>query len=103
MPAHLNFTEFTDDEILWVNKEAVNQFFNSVTIGDASENDAGVIFAAANQAALGASTYVSINILDELGVVTTTQIVSKDAFDALKAAYDDLILKLKVAGTMVGD
>ena len=63
MPANVNFTEFTDEEVFLQDKEAANTFFNNLTVPDATTSDRGVVKKAAAVAALGALTTYTITTL----------------------------------------
>lgn len=103
MRAHLNFTQFTDEEIAWATKDDLNQFFQDITVDSASESDEGTVKRTANIAAPAATTYANINVIDETGAITVTQIPSKNSFDELKSKFETLLSSMKTAGQMTGD
>jgi hypothetical protein len=96
-PANLNFTEFTDPRVLWVNVQAVNTFFNSITVSVSGENIPAATLTelgGVKQMALTAfnppvanATYVTINLDDGSAPV---DIPSHDAFVDLKTRVDYL-------------
>lgn len=102
-PAALTFTEFTDPRVLWVNVQAVNQFFNSITvsIGNAQIPAAtltelgGVekMSLAAFAPPAAVATYVTINLDDGTAPVL---VPSHDAFA-------DLLTKLDYLSTYITD
>lgn len=103
MPTPINFTEFTDEVVLWENKDAVNQFFSDITVPDATDSTAGVMTKAANVSAPVDITYLTINVTDETGTVTPYVVVSKSNYDELKSKVVSILLAMKAAGIMVGD
>lgn len=105
MPANIIFTEFTDPKVFFASRVAANQFFNAITVPDATTAVSGVIKKSGNipATALPATTYVSLNALDAQGNVTITQVPSKNSYDQLYSFATNLLTALKAAGIMQGD
>ena len=94
MPSNINFTLFTDPTILWATKDAVNLFFQTVTVPNATISNFGVVKKATIPAnppsAPIALSAVNVPILNADGTVTTYTFVSKADLDSLNTSINTL-------------
>ena len=103
MPANINFTTFTDPNILFVSKDAVNTFFGSITVSDATATVPGVVKKAAVvnvDPLVTTPTYDNLTVQNEDGTSTIYQVPDKNSFDALVNNFKTLIANLQSAGTL---
>jgi hypothetical protein len=100
MPANINFTEFTDEEIFLEDKEAANIFFGEITVPDATLADPGVVKKAAAVASLGVLTTYTITTLLEDGSTAQIEVVSKEDGDLMRSKINELIVALQAAGSL---
>lgn len=105
MPIKINFTTFTDPLVAWANKQALNQFFNDITVPDATTLSKGVVTQLPNILNGGsiALTYVNLNVVDEHNNVVTTQVPDRASFLALYNSYISFILLAKAGGLILPD
>lgn len=94
MPVAVTSDAFESETVLFENKEAANNWRESLVVPDATLSTPGVVSkstAPAVGVAASATTYVTIQVFGEGGALTETQVVSKDAYDDLKTKYDNLV------------
>lgn len=72
MAINISFPLFTDEEILWADKDSVNSFFQSVTVPAATTTSEGVAKKASLPSALADSVtmvYYTLNIYNDDGTI----------------------------------
>jgi hypothetical protein len=88
MPANITFTEFTDREIVWANVEAINTFFESITVPDATEDSAGVMTMVEAISSLSGvsidNDYYTINVMEADGSSSSYDVVLKSTVDTIR-------------------
>lgn len=103
--ASLEYTSFTDEVIMFNNKDEVNTFFSNIRVLAGTPATYGS-FKQSSSVSFSASTLVIANYADiQLDEVTLVQCPTKASFDELKTAfntlqtsYNDLLTKLRNAG-----
>lgn len=107
MPANVNFTEFTDEEVFMEDREAANTFFENMTVPDATTASYGVVKKSTNVASIAVAynlTAISVQVLDSNNNIHEAQVVLKTevdtALNALRTKINDLLTKLAAAGVM---
>lgn len=111
MPASLNFTTFTDDEVFLEDKEAANTFFGAITVPNATTLAYGVVLKGASVDAVEAGlssafalTTYRVQMLKEDGSFEYAELVDKteaqNALNSLRTKLNSLIDSLKTAGVI---
>ena len=98
MPAQLTFELFTDDEILFATKDAANDFFQNISIANATLTEFGVVKKAQLPAPLSGSVsaaYQQFDVYDDQGAPAQSyQIVTQQTIIDLLAKVVDLQAQL---------
>ena len=93
MSAPISFTLFTSNTVLFASKDAANAFFNAMTVGSASTSQDGVVKKSvfvALDSLVSNPTYQDIQVMQGDGSFVTTQVPSKESFDALLTLVKNL-------------
>ena len=98
MPINIIFTEFTDEEILFATKDDANDFFENITVPDATTAARGVVKVATMPNAMSGvvtPVYNVLNVYDDEGVIAAThQIATQSTIDDMNAKITALQLQL---------
>lgn len=94
MAIQITFPLFTDDEVLWLDKDAVNNFFNAVTVPSALTSAEGVVkkssVASVSNTTVTMTSY-ALSIYDDSGSLAGTyNVTSKATGDSLIVAVGEL-------------
>jgi hypothetical protein len=111
MPANIIFDSFVSETTLFASRDAANSFFNAITVPNAETASFGVVKQATlveySDPSIPASTYVTLNVMQEDGTIVPVQVPSKDSFDQIKTAFNalaakmiSLLTEMKTAGQM---
>ncbi len=97
MPAaSLTFNHFTNTRVLFADVDAVNNFFESISVSIGSEN-----LPAATIAAIGAVKAGNVDIYEDSRVTVTYDTIANDEGSielASKVAFDNLLAKVDAIG-----
>ena len=127
MPAEIQYPSdppIQSDTVAWANKSALNNFLLALRVPDVDADSAGVVKQAVTLTTdytvpvlnpLDESAqYNTVQVVNESGVLTSTEVVSRAQFDDVKTkyadltanfltlsrSYYDLVAKLKTAGIL---
>lgn len=116
MAISISFPPFTNEQYMFLNKEAANAFFQSVTVPSATEDDEGVV----KQAEEPTQEVTELEFDDNTYIVdftyttpddepATQQIPTRETIDAMITTINQLVawkvefeLKQQAAGQMAG-
>jgi len=94
MPANINFTEFTNREVVWANVAAINTFFETITISDATSDTPGVVKQATMPGTVTATTiegkYYNINVMEEDGSTSVYPVALRETMDTVRTRLKTL-------------